>query len=506
MAIRKRPAELDERPLVMGDMTKSEQGAVSRSVSDLSKNARSEFASLAAGMQNNPTPTAKARRDRYTEAAQTISQSPVSMEQAVSRRVSKFTDAATVLRKSEKRTDATGVTHKPESVGGSMWYFDNREGVESAIKGTSVPVERAMSATSRLSVRTDPTDEKAALTGLARAHTSGSVTFHPDVVAALAEVGHAVPANLHGQTVPFREVPATTVSALRRDAIRSRVTPHTPNVPLDMISRVGMDTNIENAHNILATGQGAADPHANPKQFGYEKGHVLAIPHSPEHHEYAYRLADIGAKYRGETMIGQQMFDYVGLRQSNEGILSNGRPASGNVGPTDGHTAEDTWMKSVTMRRTGSDAKVMGDLTVARKTRTTKTGSTESFGMGDKRITPGGAEHAFHHEATVRAAEQVQSDLALDYTVPSVAMQESTWAAARRSAPKRKGAAKSADTDWNNYVEAGEATEKRNAALDAVGGSDPVFAQEVRTRSDATRKAEGAPKPKQKKPVQRTLF
>jgi hypothetical protein len=407
---------LDERPLVWSDLKKDERRDTAAAVSGLYENARDNFYGMAESLRNAKHPTIISRRSRYGEASYTVPEAPVSLRQATDRRVSAVERAATVNRKDT------------ESIAGAGWYFDHRREAESAVAGTEIDSQRAMDAASRLSPRAQPEQEKASLRGLAQAHQNGLVTFHPDVVDALGNV----PRELHGRTIPFASVPSDIVAGMSRSGVRERVEPHTSGVDLAAISQVSLDKNIKAAHEVLQSGASAPSPHKNPKMWSYSDSHRDAIPDSPEEGEYRLRAADLGAKIRGEEMRGQQMLDYYGKRSSNEGILSN-----------EGHTAEDSWMNSVSSGVKGTDAKVMGDLTLTRK---------GDIGAGDTRITPGGLQHAWNHEATTRAASRLERKYDTEYTVPSRLVQEAAWYTARREAPKRANAVSaSADTDWNEY-------------------------------------------------------
>ena len=416
MAARAERPGLDERPLVWKDLKQDERRQASDDMSDLHQYARQNFSDMAYGIRNATHPTIVSRRKRYDAASETVPEAPVSLAQATSRRESAVERAATVNRKST------------ESIAGAGWYFDHRAEAESAVAGTSVDPMRALDAAARLSPRAQPEQEKASLRGLAQAHTNGMATFHPDVVKALGNV----PRELHGKTVPFASVPSDIVAGMSRSTVRSKVEPHVSGVDLAAISQVSLDRNIQAAHEVLQNGASVPDPHKNPKMWSYADSHAQAVPGTPEESEYRLRAADLGAKIRGEEMKGQQMLDYHGLRSSNEGILSN-----------KGHTAEDSWMNSVSSGVKGTDAKVMGDLTLTRKA---------GIGAGDARITPGGIQHAWNHEATTRAAERLGKKYDTEYTVPSRLVQEAAWYTARREAPKRANAVSaSADTDWNEY-------------------------------------------------------
>jgi hypothetical protein len=204
--------------------------------------------------------------------------------------------------------------------------------------------------------------------------------------------------------------------------LRASVTPHLDNVNLDEISKSSMATNIKQAHEAMQ-GHGLPSPTVNPKQFSYQRAHELAVPNSPEHGEYQMRRMNMGQVARGEQSPNQLMFDFHGLRDSNEGVLSNtlGMP-------------EDSWMNAVGYDQPAPIKKAAGDVTLSAKKGTTKRGRALSVGAGNKDITPLGIQHSVNVEATSRAAKDVQDTLNLPYTVPAMMVQEGVWAETRREA------------------------------------------------------------------------
>jgi hypothetical protein len=117
------------------------------------------------------------------------------------------------------------------------------------------------------------------------------------------------------------------------------------------------------------------------------------------------------------------MFDFEGLRSSNEGVLSNRL-----------QTPNDSWMLANERQQPQAVRKVAGDVSLSTKQMKTKRGRQMAVGVGNKSITPAGIQHAVGAEATTRAAREIQSDLGLDFTVPAMMVQEGVWAAERRQA------------------------------------------------------------------------
>jgi hypothetical protein len=102
--------------------------------------------------------------------------------------------------------------------------------------------------------------------------------------------------------------------------------------------------------------------------------------------------------------------------------------------------------------------KIAGDINLKTKKSKTKRGRTLDVGRGDPSITPAGIQHAVGNEATTRAASEIQKDLGLDFTVPSMMVQESVWAAERRMSNK--------DKDFNAAKEKPEKTPRVKRSAD----------------------------------------
>jgi hypothetical protein len=325
-------------------------------------------------------------------------------------------------RKNAFYNASSGSTRKPtEDYAGQEFYFNHRGELDEVASLTNLPMDRIAGATARLSVQTKPESEKASLRALAMAHAHGSVNFTPDVVSALRSSGANVHEDLHGKKVAFRDLPAEVVQHVTTPAIRARLQPHAHGVDIDNLAKSSMRANISQAHEVLQ-GQGL-DPIDNPKLFSYAHNHDIAVPNSPEHREYQMRASHIGKAARGEVAGGQGMFDFYGLRDNNEGVLSNQL-----------QTPNDSWMIANEAQQPQEVRKVAGDITMKTKTGTTKRGRKLSVGKGDATISPQGIQHAVGNEATHRAAKEIQDELNLGFTVPAMQIQEGDWADERRMA------------------------------------------------------------------------
>ena len=426
--------DLSNRVLEFGDLSKKEQSNAVGMVSRVSETMPEQMATLAERGLKSPRPGMQSKGKRYAAAAPQMVSKPLSMEGMVAARKQAFHSAT-----------AGDVRLPEESIAGQEFYFQHRKELDETTGGGNVPIERVVNATSRLSIQTKPESEKAALSALSSAHTGGSVHFKPEVVDALRSQKVTVPEELHGKEDPFKDIPGHVVQGITEPSIRETIQKHSKGVDVTNMAKTSMRSNLQYAHEAMQ-GTRTVSPTENPKLFSYGKGHELAVPDSPEHREYQLRAGHVGRVMRKQESAGQGMFDFEGLRSSNEGVLSNKL-----------QTPNDSWMLANERQQPQEVRKVAGDVSLSTKQMKTKRGRQLSVGMGNKDITPAGIQHAVGAEATTRAAREIQSDLGLDFTMPSMMVQEGVWAAERRGA--------NADAPFNaRQRDAQPKKEKRQAA------------------------------------------
>ena len=410
--------DLSNRVLEFGDLSKREQENAVSLQSRISETMPQQMQTVAERHMKSNKPGMVSKGRRYTAAAPKMESKPLTMEGMVAARKTAFTAAT------------SGDIRLPEeNVAGEEFYFKHRKELDTTVGRTNIPISRVVDATSRLSIQTKPEKEKEALSALTEAHARGSVQFNEQAVQALRSAKAEVPEEMRGKTIPFKDVPGGVVRAMTDPSIRSTMSSQTTNADLGSMAKTSMRTNLQYAHEAL---QGTRDvsPTNNPKLFSYGKAHELAVPDSPEHREYQARASHIGKTMRGEIAGSQQMFDFEGLRGSNEGALSNRL-----------QTANDSWMLANQFQQPQDVRKVSGDINLMTKQGTTKRGRKLAVGVGNKDITPAGIQHAVGAEATSRAARELQTEHDLDFTVPAMLVQEGVWAAERRQA--------GADTEFN---------------------------------------------------------
>lgn len=432
--------DLSNRVLEFGDLSKKEQSNAVGMTSRVSETMPEQMATLAERGLKSPRPGMQSKGKRYAAAAPQMVSKPLSMEGMVAARKQAFHSAT------------TGEVRLPEeSIAGQEFYFQHRKELDETTGNQGLPIERVVNATSRLSIQTKPESEKAALSALTKAHTGGSVHFKPEMVEALGSQRVTVPQEFHGKEVPFKDIPGHVVQGITEPSIRETVQKHSKGVDVANMAKTSMRSNLQYAHEALQ-GTRSVSPTENPKLFSYGKGHELAVPDSPEHREYQLRAGHVGRVMRGQEAAGQGMFDFEGLRSSNEGVLSNRL-----------QTPNDSWMLANERQQPQEVRKVAGDVSISTKQMKTKRGRQMAVGVGNKDITPAGIQHAVGAEATTRAAREIQTDLGLDFTVPSMMVQEGVWAAERRQA--------NADAPFNARQRAAQPKkEKRQAAPKPLPG------------------------------------
>jgi hypothetical protein len=454
-------------PLRLTDLTQADQVSAVQAVNEPYKNATSILTNRAAKQLASPKKEQQSVGRRNARTAKLAKDRAVPFQEMVNNRVDTFLKAAT--------------THRMDSepYAGANFYFKNNALVQDAVKGTSVSYDSALDAVGALSAQVKPGPEKVSLKALVEAQDRGSVNFNPDLISGLAAVGHTVPQEMHDKDVPWSDVPSKTASELVHPDIRNIAIQSVTDIDIPGISQVHKRRNIEQSIDAMRSPTEAPDPYDNPKKWSYRTNHAQSVPStrdytSPEHVEYVSRGEMVGQAARNDGAY-QDTFDFYDLRDSNEGILSN-----------ENHTAEDSWQRSVTLDKQDRRAKkAMADaLTVTNKTVTKRGGKKVTIRPNDTTVTPAGIEHAVNNAATTQAAKELQSKLGLDFTIPSVMVQEGDWAAVRRDSPEKvtqnaagelRASASSQDPAWDEYVaeKAHNSSPKRRGGSFAQGTGDP---------------------------------
>lgn len=421
----------------------------------------------------------------------------------VSRAAIKGSKSKTLPEFQQNRVDAFRAASGPASptrapgeiLPGLNFYFQHSDVTTDLLKAnpSNVSSDTAFEAAGQLSTRNTPAAEKATLGELLKGHAQGQVTFTPELLASIheydkdavdarnknkieretkkgkslesiaLETPYQAPFHLAGQTHPFANLAGEHIAAISTPTARQGgAQDAVSGVNLTELGKTGMHNVRAEAHDIIRE-QRSTDPHSNPKHFGYVDSHkAAAAADAAMRAESELRAMHIANVEAGKVEGEQGMFDFYGLRDSNEGILSNEESAP---------TAEDSWMKGGSYQP--PDLKRGGDAVVTKKS----VGKNKPIGGGDPRFTPLAIEHAVHHDATVGAAQQIQDELNLDFTVPVRMLQEVDWAHWRRQAGQdpafNKLMKEEADNDKFEAMTPGEQTHFANAK---AAGKNPFTA------------------------------
>jgi hypothetical protein len=444
---------LDGTPLQFRHLTKVQQGRANHIVSNFgstfSEKARAAGKAQTAQYEANPIPenvVKRAKGRRLTSIADEHVDKPLTLRSAATNRVDAVNSAATTQR-------GAG-----ESMAGAGWYFDAHAKI--AKTAANVPVGVAAAASSAMSPGANPKSERTASGAMAAAHSNpkASVHFSSALVGSLRAAGHGVPVPV-GATIPFSKVPAHLVPVLAHENHRAEAKANSTGVDWASIGQVASTKNVAKAQKIMSGEtplSKAQNPYGAPKTASYTDNLTRAIPGTPQHMEYQMRADDIGSAIRAkhgqsDRVPGQQMLDYHGLRDSKEGVLSD-----------NGHTAEDSWMRAISVGHANPKTmKGAGDINPTRKSYTTHdtvgdtTTSVVHSVSREAQIKPTSVYHAWNNEATHKAAESLQSQHGLDYSVPSTMVQETAWTAKRREV--------GADSEWNAQNRASAKSAKAEA-------------------------------------------
>jgi hypothetical protein len=391
-----------QRPLLLSDLTPEERTNAFEAVSAHTSKTRENLAKFAAKVDHpNKEVAGKAKRAQRALDEGAVDR-PYNHEDAIANTMQHFENSAKNPRAGE-------------SVHGVDFYSRNAAPIHDLVVGRNISPQTAFEATAKLSNKNRPGNEKSSLTALLNAHEKGSVTYTPEFVNKVHSVitgSHRISAEEVGKTVPFSQVHPQVVAAMTVPDVRESVTHALHDVDLAGISKGGMRQNISSAHSTLQTGKGN-DPYTNPKFASYSMSHAEApLPGTPEHQEYNMRAANIHDVLTGKVSGSQLMLDYHGLRDKNEGHLSNVAP-----------TANDLHHRRLSYNQpAGAPYAAAGDLTMSAKGNVAK---------GDTKISGDTVEHAVLQDVVHETAKRLQEKHNLQYSVPSRMVNEAAWASTR---------------------------------------------------------------------------
>lgn len=334
--------------------------------------------------------------------------------------------------------DASGVNRNPgmkgkpilggarmpgEALAGAGFYHRTHK---EAVEAMPDAPERAFGATAAGSSRASIESEKASFEEIAKSHTNGSsIYMHPAIYKHLYDNNANPSPSTMGTRVKISDLPAESVAELANPQIRSLVTSHSTGIDF---AQVGKASNKANRVKVIKTVRGetpaedSQNPFTAPKTWSFKQNKMDATPDTQG--EYEMRAAHLSDTINGRIHGGQQMFDFYGLRHSNEGILSN-----------EGHTTEDSWQKSAQMKHLVPeeypDKKALGELNVSGKTAVV--GGKKVTVSPNPEVSGQAVMHAYNNAATSEAAKKLETKYGITHTVPGALVQEVGWAVSRRN-------------------------------------------------------------------------
>jgi hypothetical protein len=342
-------------------------------------------------------------------------------------------------------------------LGGADWYFGHHNLIREAGRQHGFSSHEAIAATTALSPLNAPESERpagaAAMKLTAEPHTvTISKELHQATKAPIKRMGKSwqgqglgevppLPKEHVGQEVKVQDLHPVHVAAIGSVTakMRNKGKPVESSAPEAFTAMGATRLSDEVARSIGhlrgdIPHEDVISPHGGPKVWSYKESTKAAVPGSAEHGEFATRMHHF---IHGDPHQG--VMDLWGLRHSDQGILS-----------PEHHTAEDTWMQSISTRQTplnvpgsrgrgvsvakmaGSDPKLSAADAMRKSSPT-----SEAAVADDPRLTGTGIAHALNNKATRMAANKVKIQMGHETAnMPAVAVQAMSWTEQRRQADK----------------------------------------------------------------------
>lgn len=366
---------------------------------------------------------------RLERMAGTVTRKTASLNQAAQNRVD-------VIKQGLSEARLPG-----ESLPGANWYFSAGEAAVSEAPGYDPA--RAIAASSAMSPGTTPEMERRALGALAEAEDGGKVKIDGEWAAfntlSPAQIGQVVKSRPEAEGVDYNRLGGPQSQNIGKAADILRGNQDAPQDPVKNPKTWSYTHDLKQAAEAVGT----------PVQGEYNRragvlGDRMRDSLDPENAQHFMQYKDKGGASR--TAV-QQSMDLYGLADSNEGILSD-----------ENHTAEDTWMQSITARHlVDGEVETTGRKSVKDRAVRYVKGLADvnmtakgDVAPGDTSVSAAGVQHAFNNAATTQAARALQSEFQMDSTVPSVLVQETAWTAQRRlSAQAMNKPGATADREYN---------------------------------------------------------
>ena len=456
------PAVTENRPLQMSDIDEHGQklaekewasmGNAKRRIPAAMKSANTSLANAEAVLSDPKASDAKRKRAASSKKqaltrkknVSTLKKEgllenvPTTIESAADRRINFFDEGIKRNRSEGDIRTGEGTSDTPISTG---WYFKHADDLNQIADMHGIDRERIYTASGAMSPQNSPDNEKSAIEALASAHYSNHA------VKATTQHGARLLGVPVGESKNFRDIPSDIVQkVLGKEEMRKHFD---TKVNIEGIAKGG--TNVDRGVGIL---RGEIDtdnflaggPNSGPKVSSYvdniRKAGNASLAERSEYFRRAHE-ASPGSKpyFEQDTLFGKDWeADPWGHANTSTGIL-NPR----------GHTAEDTWMKSISAAQPNEfEAIPTGGKESARVGKFV--GSDRDFQkISASNIHPTEAGHpnpnsetiihALNNASTIRAAEKITqraSDAGRNVGtgVPSTLVQETSWSEYRIQAGK----------------------------------------------------------------------
>lgn len=446
---RKRPGAPEGRALQYEDLDPEGRRAARENWAEMGKVATRHAGAVAAAKEGQATSTNREyvkKMGHRVSSLETVGphlqDKPMTLQGAASARVKLVHQGAARAR------EAGG-----GDLGGADWYFKHHELIRQAGRQHGFSPHEAITATTALSPLNTPETERpagaAAMKLTAEPHTVNVTPgLHTATKGRIKDMTKSWEAAGRGKVPPLprgeskiEDLHPVHVAAIGsvNAKMRNKGQPVQTSAP-EAFTALGATRLSDQAAGSMGHLRGdipeseVISPHGGPKVWSYKESTKAAVPGSAEHGEFTTRLHHF---IHGDPHQG--VLDLWGLRHSDQGILS-----------PEHHTAEDTWMQSISTRQTPlnvpgsrghgvSVAKMAGsDPKLAAADAMRKASPTsEATVANDPRLTGTGIAHALNNKATRMAANKVKIQMGAETAnMPAVAVQAMSWTEQRRQADK----------------------------------------------------------------------
>jgi hypothetical protein len=400
------------RALQMSDLTAREKQVANENMADWGKQ-KSKVEGYRTSLEKGSAQDKDKKLRTLEIVAPSLTDANVTPTTAANRRVNLMSQGAERVQRDAKRSGTGSQTRDV----GAGWYFSHHGDLANISQSTGVDKDLVITASSVMSPRNSPDNEKSAVASLTHLHSTNPTLSFSDT--AQKHLG------LRSASVKYSGLTSTQAAQLGNPDLRNHISGVDVSV-LEGQAKGGSHDQVGKAIDVLRGNihhTEAIDPHTSPKVWSYHHNIKQSVPGTDTHQEYLTR-ADVAL-----FNPNQGRLDLWGLKDSKEGALN-----------PKGHTASDTWegaissgqqLESVGKSRTRtSPAKVVAS--DSPYTPSAKKGTKGTIGTAE--VSPEMVTHAWHNDANIRAGAKMSARSG--ETIPATLPQETGWTEARRIAGK----------------------------------------------------------------------